>query len=135
MPAPYILYRKDMTTISLDLYPDGLRLSIYNQDNETETFNSTNSISPKEMINIFIEGIQSAIQTIPTITVGNKETFIQTTIEYNSGVKAEKYRKKAIELVKLNKPKTDIISALKELGAVGTECTRAYKAALDHISK
>lgn len=55
--------------------------------------------------------------------------------EYDSGVKAEKYRKKAIELVKLNKPKTDIIATLKELGAAGTECTRAIRDAIAHISK
>lgn len=66
MGAPYILYRGDKVELFLDLYPDGVRLSIYNQDNETETFNSTNSMSPKEMINIFIAGIQSALQCIHT---------------------------------------------------------------------
>lgn len=55
--------------------------------------------------------------------------------EYDSGVKAEKFRRKTLELLKLKKEKSEIISTLKELGASGTECTRAYKAALDHISK
>ena len=66
MGVPYVLYRGDKVELFLDLYPDGVRLSIYNQDNETETFNSTNSMSPKEMIDIFIKGIQSALQCIHT---------------------------------------------------------------------
>lgn len=61
-----------------------------------------------------------------------REMFLS---DYDSGVKAEKYKKKAIALLKLKKEKSDVIATLKELGASGTECTRAFKAAIEYLTK
>lgn len=55
-------------------------------------------------------------------------------LNYDTGVKAERYKKKAIELIKQDVEKKNIIKELLDNGASRTECTRAIKSALEILN-